>query len=238
MPPQTNKYLTTKELADLLRIKERKVYDLASSGEIPCSRALGKLLFPRAAVEAWIARHGTDGAELATTRPNLFLGSHDPLLEWAISESRCGMAIQIDSSFDGLERFARAEGAATGLHIFTAETEEWNRPSVEARFAHDRVVLAEWAWRERGLIVAADNPRGIEAIENLKGLKLVPRQAESGSQVLLDHLLAKAGLTAADLAVTDAVRSETEAALAVLEGRMASINTAARSRCCTIRAST
>ena len=47
-------YLTTKELADLLRIKERKVYDLAASGKVPCSRATGKLLFPAAEIRAWI----------------------------------------------------------------------------------------------------------------------------------------------------------------------------------------
>ena len=43
-------YLTTKELAELLRLKERKVYDLAAAGEVPCTRATGKLLFPRDAV--------------------------------------------------------------------------------------------------------------------------------------------------------------------------------------------
>ena len=40
-------YLTTKEVADLLRLKERKVYDLVAEGGIPCVRATGKLLFPR-----------------------------------------------------------------------------------------------------------------------------------------------------------------------------------------------
>mgnify|MGYP003652046767 FL=1 len=41
-------YLTTKEVAELLRVKERKVYDLAGAGEIPHRRITGKLLFPRA----------------------------------------------------------------------------------------------------------------------------------------------------------------------------------------------
>ena len=49
-------YLTTRELADLLRIKERKVYDLAASGEIPCTRATGKLLFEREAINNWLSR--------------------------------------------------------------------------------------------------------------------------------------------------------------------------------------
>jgi hypothetical protein len=41
------RYLTTRELASLLRITERKVYDPAATGKVPCSRAMGKLLFPR-----------------------------------------------------------------------------------------------------------------------------------------------------------------------------------------------
>jgi excisionase family DNA binding protein len=35
VPPLTE-YLTTRELAELLRIKERKVYDLVASGAVPC----------------------------------------------------------------------------------------------------------------------------------------------------------------------------------------------------------
>ncbi|MEL6480914.1 MAG: helix-turn-helix domain-containing protein, partial [Pseudomonadota bacterium] len=34
-------FLTTKELATLLRVKERRVYDLAAAGEVPCSRVTG-----------------------------------------------------------------------------------------------------------------------------------------------------------------------------------------------------
>ena len=52
-----NLYLTTKELADLLRVKERKVYELAAASEVPFTRVTGKLLFPRHLIEAWLARH-------------------------------------------------------------------------------------------------------------------------------------------------------------------------------------
>src|SRR5437667_327476 len=44
-------YLTTREVADLIRLKERKVYDLVATGAIPCVRVTGKLLFPRNLVE-------------------------------------------------------------------------------------------------------------------------------------------------------------------------------------------
>ena len=78
-------YLTTKEVAALLRIKERKVYDLASTGALECSRAMGKLLFPADAVHAWLSANlsGAGPAPVAA-RPGVFLGSHDPLLDWAL----------------------------------------------------------------------------------------------------------------------------------------------------------
>ena len=101
----TKEYLTTKELADLLRIKERKVYDLAASGDVPCSKAMGKLLFPRKDVEAWLAGSSTGpSAQKLPDRPSVFLGSHDPLLDWALRESRSGIATFFDGSVDGLSR--------------------------------------------------------------------------------------------------------------------------------------
>ena len=54
-------YLTTREVADLIRLKERKVYDLVATGAIPCVRVTGKLLFPRSLIEAWLARHAEYG---------------------------------------------------------------------------------------------------------------------------------------------------------------------------------
>jgi excisionase family DNA binding protein len=46
-------FLTTREVAALLRVKERKVYDLASAGQIPCRRITGKLLLPRSNPGSW-----------------------------------------------------------------------------------------------------------------------------------------------------------------------------------------
>ena len=211
-------YLTTKELADLLRIKERKVYDLAASGDIPCTRALGKLLFQRRAIDAWLVRHGSGDTGMPASLPTVFLGSHDPLLDWSLRESNAGIATFFDGSLDGLARFAQREGIATGLHIYDTETGAWNVPAVEARFAAKPVVLVEWAWRERGLIVAPGNPKSIGAVEDLKGLRVVPRQPQAGSQVLLEHRLAEAGLADGAVTLSHPARTETDAALAVLEG--------------------
>ena len=181
----TSEYLTAKELAAFLRIKERKVYQLASSGEIPCSRAMGKLLFPRQAVEDWFARGAKGGsATQEPERPAVFLGSHDPLLEWALKASGSGLATYFDSSMDGLDRFASHEGIATGLHVFDPDTEDWNTPLVSERFKHAPVVLVEWTWRSRGLVLARDVEGAVSGLKDLKGRRVAPRQAEAGSHGL------------------------------------------------------
>ena len=56
--PDVSPYLlTTAEVADYLRLKERKVYDLVRQGGIPCVRVTGKLLFPRQNIDLWLMSH-------------------------------------------------------------------------------------------------------------------------------------------------------------------------------------
>lgn len=221
MSQLASEYLTTQELAELLHIKERKVYDLAASGKVPCSRATGKLLFPRDAIHAWIAGKGVGlGTEiLRTACPNVFLGSHDPLLEWALRESGAGFATFFDGSSDGLERFARSEGIVSALHLYDPDTDIWNTPAIRERFAEAPVVLVEFTWRERGLIVTQDKAQVIRELSDLSGKRLVPRQAGAGSQALLDYLLEREGPGTGSIEFAEPARTETDAALAVLEGK-------------------
>lgn len=216
-------YLTVKEVAALLRVKERKVYDLVSAGDIPCSRAMGKLLFNRQAVERWLSGHtsgdaGTGAEGRAEPRPNVFLGSHDPLLDWALRESRCGLATFFDSSRDGLERFAAHEGLAAGLHI-PNKGEGWNTEAVQKRFGLEAVVLVEWAKRLRGLIVAPGSELQFPSIGALAGHKVAFRQAEAGSQLLFDRLTREAGLPAGAITPIGPVLSEADSALMVADGK-------------------
>lgn len=212
-------YLTTKELAELLRIKERKVYDLAASGEVPCSKAMGKLLFPKKAIEAWIGKRATGLNDAQDTQiPNVILGSHDPLLDWALRESRCGIATYFDGSSDGLSRFAHREGLAAGLHLFDADTDDWNVHAVRDACSAQPVVLVEWAKRQRGLVISSKLKSKVRGIPDLKGLKVAARQSESGAQQILLHLLQDCGLTPVDLKMGMPLRTEVDAAVSVLEG--------------------
>ena len=214
-PPE---YLTVRELAELLRIKERKVYDLAAAGAVPCSRVTGKLIFPERAVRAWIDGASTGAAAPVTARrPAIFLGSHDPLLEWALRQSRCGIATFFDGSLDGLARFRAGEGLATAMHVRDAASGTWNVPAVCADGDID-AVLVGWAMRRRGLIIRAEDTAVIGSLADLAGRRVVQRQAGSGTETLLEALLADAGLDAASLTLVGPTPSETDAVASVAQG--------------------
>lgn len=213
-------FLTTRELAALLRVKERKVYELAASGQLPCTRATGKLLFPREQVHAWLRRHQEASPEPEPMLPNVMAGSHDPLLEWALRESRSGIAALLDGSLDGLARMAHGEAIAGGLHLPGDEADDWNVQHVHQQFPGEPMVLIEWAWREQGLIVAPGNPLGIAGIEDLRGRRFVPRQPEAGTFVLLERLLKAAQMGPEDLRLLEpSARTQTEVANTVADGR-------------------
>ena len=86
--------LTTREVADYLRLKERKIYDLVASNDIPHVRVTGKILFPRSLIDTWLLNNTQygPGAELLRQPAMVVAGSHDPLLEWALMESGAGLA--------------------------------------------------------------------------------------------------------------------------------------------------
>ena len=215
--------LTTREVADLLRIKERKIYDLVANGEIPHVRVTGKLLFPRPLLDAWLVRHSAnvEAAPAQRQRPDILTGSHDPLLDWALRESGSGLATFCDGSLDGLSRLARGEAVAAGIHLLEeAGTAAWNRDHVERALGAQPVVLIEWARREQGLILPPGNPARLQRPRDLAGRRLIPRQQEAGSFLLLRHLLEADGLSLDDtLLVAPPARSEADVALAVADGK-------------------
>lgn len=219
-------FLTTRELAALLRVKERKVYNLVATGSLPVRRVTGKLLFPRKEIETWLGGtaepHKADAAPATASDPSplplILAGGHDPLLEWALRESRSGIAAFLDGALDGLDRAARGECVAVGLHV--PDPHGWNVGAVEGRFCRDPWVLIEWARRVRGLIYRPDRTRPPKGLKDIRGLRFQARQPEAGSELVLDRLLSAEKMTRADLKLVDTIeRTETDLAQAIATGR-------------------
>ncbi|MSO93195.1 MAG: helix-turn-helix domain-containing protein [Rhodospirillales bacterium] len=217
--------MSTHEVAAYLHIKERKVYDLVHAKKIPCTRITGKWLFPKHLIDLWITeqtRFPDAMAQRALPAPPVVAGSHDPLLEWALRESECALALNVGGSLDGLRRLTAGEAVMCGLHVLDAESGTYNVPAVTQACAGLDVVLTTWAERDQGLILKAGNPLGIRSLKDLRDRKarVVNRQHEAGSQLLLVHLLSEAGVKLGDLTLLDQpARSETDVGLAVLEGK-------------------
>ena len=224
--PPTGDMLDTREVAAYLRLKERRVYDLVRRQAIPHVRATGKLLFPRAKIDAWLATKAQGGTasprSARAAPPPIIAGSHDPLLEWAARESRCGLAILACGSREGVQRLADGEATAAAAHWRDEQSGEDNVPLVRSLLDGREVVLLEWARRTQGLVLPAGNPRRIRTLRDLarRGVRVARRQPAAGSHHLLLHLLAKASVDDTRLRWSEGiVHAESELAAAIRDER-------------------
>ena len=185
--------MDTREVAAYLRLKERRIYDLVRQRAIPHVRATGKLLFPREQIDAWIAAKGAPVAALKS-RPAIVAGSHDPLLDWAVRESRCGLAMLAIGSRAGVAALARGDAVAAATHWIDDASGEFNVPLVRELLDGAEIVVLEWTKRTQGFLVREGNPLRIRKVADLarKRLRIARRQPEAGSHRLFLHLLAHA----------------------------------------------
>ncbi|MGX9961699.1 substrate-binding domain-containing protein [Roseomonas sp. F4] len=215
--------LTLKEAAAFLRLSERALYDLARAKRLPAVQLGGKWLFPRLSLQRWLAGQ----AELAESvghaaPPPILAGSHDPLLDWAVRQSGCGLALRAGGSLDGLAALAGGQAVAAATHLLDPDSGAFNEPAARDLLAGQPVVGLVWAWRDQGLLLAPGNPAGILRVTDLArpGLRVIGRQPRAGSHVLLMHLLAEAGLRLESIGfLAKPALSEDEVAAAVAEGR-------------------
>lgn len=214
-------WMTSAEVASYLRIGERTLYELVRRQRIPCSRAAGKLLFPRHLVDLWLEEQIEVAGAVPHRAPPVLGGSHDPLLEWALRESGCGLAVLGGGSVDGLRRLAGREVMVAGLHILDPRGGGYNVAALRALAGLSDIVLIEWAWRRQGLVLAPGNPMAIGGIADLlrPTIRVARRQEEAGAQILLRHLLAAASATVEQLGEGPLATNETDLAALILDGK-------------------
>ena len=210
-----SEYLTTKEVAELMRVKQRKIYDLVARADIPFTKTTGKLLFPKDAVLAWINK------DSASVKPGQLTisGSHDPLLEAVLRHSQAEIATIWNGSSAGLELVSSGRASAAVLHIFSADDHSWNLRAVETACSDQDVVLLHWAKRTRGLVMTKASADKVTSLADIQPFRVSRRQPGAGAQILFDCLLEEAGLAHTSLHQTEAFHTELEAVLALLEGQ-------------------
>jgi excisionase family DNA binding protein len=191
---------TTSEAASYLRLKERKIYEMVAEGSIPCTKVTGRWLFPKAELDHWLAASIQRPPGLSRAEPApIVAGSHDPLLEWALRESGCGLATLAIGSEAGMERFLAGEAIAAGMHLHDLDDPEAdaNVATLKARSDVGDAVLIGFCRREQGFLVPPGNPAKIGRIEDLidKKARICMRPKGAGAQLLLLALLNRAKAT-------------------------------------------
>lgn len=198
--------LTTDEAAEYLRLSTRKLYELVAQQAVPCTKVTGRWLFPKDALDRWLAA-GIAANDLLAPPPPIVGGSHDPLLELALRESGCGLASLSEGSETGLRRLTHREvtAAAIHLHRLDGDDEGANVAAVAATPGlHDAVVIA-FARREQGLVIAKGNPLGLASMADVasRGARMAMRPDGAGAQLLLVRLLARSELEMAAIKKID-----------------------------------
>jgi putative molybdopterin biosynthesis protein len=188
---------TTAEAAHYLRLKERKIYEMVAEGTVPCTKVTGRWLFPKAELDHWLATSVTRPAGL--TRQDaapIVGGSHDPLLEWALRESGCGLATLAVGSEAGLARFSAGETIAAAMHLHALEdaNADANVAAMASRSDVQDAVMIAFCRREQGFLLAPGNPLKLASIDDVIGkrARIALRPQGAGAQLLLLALLHRA----------------------------------------------
>jgi putative molybdopterin biosynthesis protein len=204
-------YLTTNEAAEYLRLGERKLYELVTAGSVPCSKVTGKWLFPRHELDLWVLSGlARPPGMVSASPPAIVGGSHDDLLEWSLRESGSGLASLTEGTLQGVDRLQRGEVLATAIHFHRADLSA--NISGDANISalrtlpglHDAVLIGV-VRREQGLLLPPGNPKALHSLQDVvtSGARMARRHPGSGTQLLLDSLLKRAGVSPKELSRHD-----------------------------------
>lgn len=221
--------LTTKSVAELLNVNEKKIYTLVSKKGLPATKVTGKWLFPKHLVEQWIDANTINYPE---TAPNpeykdvlLVGGSNDPLLEKAIamhnSAGRQPVVLFANlGSMGGLKLLRQGRCHVAASHLLQDNDAEYNFD-----FAKDVLgampAVVNFCRREQGLLLPKNNPKKITRIEDLGrgGIRIINRPLGTGTRLLLDKLLTQNRISTSRVAgYQNEVHSHLQVGLAVLTG--------------------
>ena len=129
------------------------------------------------------------------------VGSHDVTLDHLADHARrrapqFRMSASNLGSLAGLMAIRAGRCHMGGTHLLEPETGEYNVSYIKRHLKGTPVRLLTLAFREQGFLVRRGNPLGVSGFADLtrQDVRLVNRQAGSGTRVLLDYHLQQQGL--------------------------------------------
>lgn len=226
----SNTFLTTREVAELLKVNEKMIYSLVNDKGLPATKVTGKWLFPRRLVEDWLDAHilnyRKDYAGLSSEDGVLLLaGSDDPLFQRTLSLFH---AIRKDTiaffsnqgSMGGLTSLRRGLCHIGVCHLLQDDNQEYNFDFAEQEL--DRApVFVNFSQREQGILLPKGNPKNIKAIADLArdDVTIVNRRLGTGTRLLFDYEISRSDISHSNIrGYRNEVAKHLDAGLEVLAG--------------------
>jgi len=228
---QSKQMLSTKEVAAFLGINEKMVYTLISEKGLPASKITGKWVFPRHLVEQWVESNTINYPQNHKVLPPydgllVLAGSNDILLEKTLSifNARHSGHLAVFGnlgSMGGVNALRKNLCHMATSHLLQENGNEYNFEVLQRQFDRMPVVL-NFCKRDQGLLLQKDNPKNILSITDLAkpGIRIVNRSLSTGTRLLFDRELKKAGLAGDRLTGYDnEVNRHMDVGLEILAGR-------------------
>lgn len=220
-------FLNTKEVAEYLGINEKKVYYLAKTGKLPCTRVTGKWVFPKNLIDEWIEENSRGTLKHKKIQDNrdtlLAAGSDDPSLgilrDLYASRGRpvylfmatVGSSAGLAAIRDGLADLALA-------HVLDPVRGEHNLASVQKTIPSG-VAIVPLFRRELGLLLRPGNPLGIRMLSDLTHphVRMINRQKGAGTRHYIDHEFTRLGIDSGTInGYNETVATHLDAGLKIL----------------------
>ncbi len=225
------KFISTREVADLLKVNEKMIYSLISEKGLPATKVTGKWLFPRRLVEEWlelnIVNPPARGAALSSDSGRLLLaGSDDPLFQRTLSyfhqknDDIVAFFANV-GSMGGLKTLRRGLCHIGVCHLLQDDNEEYNFDFADKELENSPVFI-NFSKREQGILVQRGNPKNITCISDLArdDVCMVNRPLGTGTRLLLDYEIARSEIAANQIeGYGRVVTRHIDAGLEILAGR-------------------
>jgi len=225
------KLLSTKEVAEFLNVNEKMVYSLVSEKGLPATKITGKWLFPRHLVEQWVEANTINYPDNDYRLPPydgllIIAGSNDPLLDGAISVFNHQNSKQLAvfgnlGSLGGLRALRQGLCHIASSHLLQEDESEYNF-DFAFKELDEMPAVVNFCRREQGILVPRGNPKNIATVADLArpGMKIVNRSPSTGTRLLLDKELKKAGINGEKIeGYATEVSRHLDVGLAILAGR-------------------
>ncbi len=226
----TSAFLTVPQLAELLHVNEKKIYQLAGVGEIPGTKVTGKWIFPRRLIEDWLLENSHGGVMHDRL---LIAGSDDQLVHQLCNKAALDWQQHAFVSYSptgtrhGLRMLDTGRIDACFINWGASETSARRHMGLLRRYRnHQSWVIVRCLQRNQGVITSqslkdtldASPPGILHQLIMDPDLRWAMRQDDSGSKRLLEDLCAMEGKCITTLRISTQCDSERSAAAAVNRG--------------------